>query len=324
VLVYRVSCAPQVGGTFTVNCRPLTIQRSDPIQQPGVPSQHVHAIVGGNAFKRTMGPFDAYNATQTTCDKAIDHSNYWVPSLYHYRPDKMYELVTFQGNAVYYQLRACNYAPGLRSCPADNLPLAFPDGFRMVAGDPMRRTYNATDKAHKAVHIVCLGAGGQFPGFPPHSCDRMRAEVYFPSCWDGKNLDSDDHKSHMAYPAVGDYNGGVCPESHPVALFSIFFEFFFDTSKIKDLNFAFANGDNTGYGFHGDFVMGWTSRALLQTAHHDCVGPSNCPKLGNQGAVPRDPIYPAKYEEEIGLNGPIAKLPGNNDIVWPTLITEDQ
>jgi hypothetical protein len=25
----------------------------------------------------------------------------------------------------------------------------------------------------------------------------MRAETFFPSCWDGKNLDSADHKSHV-------------------------------------------------------------------------------------------------------------------------------
>jgi hypothetical protein len=35
----------------------------------------------------------------------------------------------------------------------------------------------------------------------------------------------------MQYPAIGDFNGGVCPQSHPVALISLFYEFFFDTSK---------------------------------------------------------------------------------------------
>jgi len=302
---------------MTVNCASLSIQRSDPIIQPGLPSQHVHAIAGGNNFKRQMSFTDAYNATETTCDKKIDHSNYWVPALYHQRADNMWELVNFQGNAVYYQLRACNYAPGLKTCPDNNLPMAFPDGFRMVAGDPLRRTVNESDYAQKAVQIVCLGRGGNFFGFPPYPCDRMRAEVYFPSCWDGKNIDSADHKSHMAYPAIGDYNGGVCPQSHPVALFSIFYEFFFDTSKITDTKFAFANGDTTGYGYHGDFIMGWTDRGLLQTAHRDCVGPSDCPKLGNQPGMQRTLLTPAKYEEEVGLNGPIPKLPGNNPVVFP-------
>jgi len=263
-----------------------------------------------------MGPNDAAKANSTTCDKAIDHSNYWVPALYHQRADGKWELVHWRGSAVYYLLRACDYAPNRRNCDNTPVPMAFPYGFRMVAGDPLRRTVNVTDLAQKAVSLVCLGAGGDFHGFPPHNCDTIRAQVFFPSCWDGKNLDTPDHKSHMAYPAIGDYDTGVCPQSHPIALFSIFFEFFFETFNYTDLKFAFANGDSTGYGYHGDFVMGWTDRDLLQTAHRDCVGPSDCPKLGNQPSQTRPLIYPAKFEEEIGLNGPIPKLPGNNPVVF--------
>jgi len=109
----------------------------------------------------------------------------------------------------------------------------------------------------------------------------------------------------------------VCPESHPVALFSIFYEFFFNTGGFKDNKFAFANGDGTAYGYHGDFIMGWTNRDLLQTAHKDCVSAADCPKLGNQPGKPQKLIYPAIYEEEVGLNGPIHSLPGNNTVVWP-------
>jgi len=316
-LISLVSCLD--GDTFTVNCVPLTIQRSDPIVNPGVPGSHVHAVIGGNAFQRTMGPKDALQANSTTCDKAIDLSNYWVPHLYHQRGDGLWELAVWKGSAVYYQKRACDYAPGIRVCDKSKTPLAFPDGFRMVAGDPYRRSQNNSDFAQKAVAIMCIFDGGskEYNGFPPRQCNTMRSEVYFPSCWDGKNLDSPDHKSHVAYPAIGDYNGGVCPQSHPVALLSIFFEFFFETQQFNGGKFAFANGDPTGFGFHGDFVMGWKDRNLLQTAHRDCVAASNCPKLGNQPSQARPLIHPAVYEEEIGLHGPIPKLPGNNPVVFP-------
>jgi hypothetical protein len=265
-----------------------------------------------------MGPKDALKANSTTCDKAIDHSNYWVPQLYHQRSDGKWELVTWRGSAVYYQKRACNYAPGLRACDKSVVPLAFPDGFRMVAGDTLRRTQNNSDFAQRAVAIMCIFDGGskEYNGFPPRQCNTLRAEVYFPSCWDGKNLDSADHKTHVSYPAIGDYNGGVCPQSHPVALLSIFYEFFFETSTYTDRKFAFANGDTTGYGYHGDFIMGWTDRGLLQTAHRDCVAASDCPKLGNQPSQPRPLVFPAIFEEEIGLHGPIPKLPGNNPVTW--------
>jgi len=231
----------------------------------------------------------------------------------------MWELVTWKLSAVYYQKRACNYDPNIQYCDKSVVPLAFPYGFRMVAGDPYRRTQNDSNFEEKAVSIMCIGGtAGEVHGFPKTKCDTLRAQVYFPSCWDGKNLDTPNHKSHVAYPAKGDYNGGVCPQSHPVALMSIFYEFFFETNSYADINrFAFSCGDPTGYGYHGDFIMGWTNRDLLQTAHKDCVAASDCPTLGNQPRQPQTLIYPAIYEEEVGLNGPIPKLPGNNPVVWP-------
>lgn len=77
----------------------------------------------------------------------------------------------------------------------------------------------------------------------------------------------------MAYPAIGTYDGGVCPESHPKAIFSLFYEFFYDTSPFKDFNkWVYAMGDPTGYGLHGDFINGWDQTAL-EAAIQTCSGP---------------------------------------------------
>lgn len=86
------------GQIFTVNCQPLTIQRGDPIVSPGVISSHVHAVIGGTAFQDTMGLTTAVKAKDTTCDKKIDHSNYWQPQLYHRMANGSFELITFQGS----------------------------------------------------------------------------------------------------------------------------------------------------------------------------------------------------------------------------------
>src|SRR3978361_609831 len=42
---------------------------------------------------------------------------------------------------------------------------------------------------------------------------RLMLQVTFPACWNGKALDSADHRAHMAYA-----DGANCPVSHPVAL----------------------------------------------------------------------------------------------------------
>jgi hypothetical protein len=76
-------------------------------------------------------------------------------------------------------------------------------------------------------------------------------------CWDGVNLDSPDHRSHVAYPESGSFeSGGPCPASHPVHIPQILYEVAWDTRAFNDPNdwpedgsqpFVFSMGDPTGY-----------------------------------------------------------------------------
>jgi hypothetical protein len=124
----------------------------------------------------------------------------------------------------------------------------------------------------------------------------------------------------MAFPAFGDYNGGVCPQSHPVAIYSVFYEFYYDTSPFTDYqNLVYAMGDPTGYGLHGDFLNGWSDQNALAQAVNTCQGPqgayaTTCSVNSEDGsAVALNPVVPAPAEN-VGLTGPIAALPGNNPI----------
>lgn len=68
-------------------CSTLTVQRLDPVVEPGNrPSAHVHHIVGGNAFNATMTGDVGERATCTTCQMAEDFSNYWTAQLYFKHP----------------------------------------------------------------------------------------------------------------------------------------------------------------------------------------------------------------------------------------------
>ncbi len=140
--------------------------------------------------------------------------------------------------------------------------LAFPEGFRMVAGNPFARSYTGALDA-QAITYACLNYDGpptpETNGFPTTNCPSgLRSQVYFPSCWDGVNLDSPDHKSHVAYPTS--YNNGACPSSHPKHLISIFYEVIWNVGDFAnewDGNtqpFVWSMGDPTGFGYHGDFV----------------------------------------------------------------------
>jgi len=76
--------------------------------------------------------------------------------------------------------------------------------------------------------------------------DGLRAEVFFPSCWDGKNSDHEDHRSHMAYPSTMD--DGDCPEGYPVRVPSLFFETIWNVDAFhgKGGQFVFSHGDQDG------------------------------------------------------------------------------
>ncbi|KAI1825229.1 WSC domain-containing protein [Xylaria intraflava] len=316
--------AQDVGDTFTVNCSPLSVQRRDPVLDFGSDlSDHVHAVIGATAFGPSTTNDDAINSKATTCDKILDHSIYWVPQMYHINSDNTYELVEHTGSAVYYQNRACDYEAGRTSCPdyKTNFPAAPPAGLRMISGNKDLRTFNESDIRQRAVNHHCIGSvDEETNSLPVNQCDDIRSQVTFPPCWDGVNVDSDDHSSHMSFPAIGDFNGGVCPESHPVAIIQLFYEFHFDTSSYTDRNFVFAQGDKTGYGFHGDFINGWTDLDRLADAHRTCTGDGgvnaatcslNVGSDGSSGHASSQTVEIAPPSEEVGLNGPLTALPNN-------------
>ncbi|KAJ6789453.1 hypothetical protein PWT90_00254 [Aphanocladium album] len=314
------------GGLFIVHCKPLTVQRTDPIISPGQLSSHVHAIVGGTDYHMSMSNEDARRAQKTTCDKALDKSNYWQPQLYHQHHDGSFELIKLLGIAAYYIDRTCDYRPGRRNCDGTHGAIAPPKGLRMISGDTTRRTFNSSDKTNRAINHLCTDPGQDYDELPQKLCNEMRAQVFFPSCWDGKNLDSPDHKSHMSFPGeFGDYNSGVCPESHPVAIVSVFNEFFYNTRQVQGKAFrrwVYANGDTTGFGLHGDFVQGWEDQDRLENAMRTCTGPKGTDNpscslyVGRDGAGKTSVQKPqrAPPTEDVGLTSRLKKLPGNNPV----------
>jgi hypothetical protein len=86
------------GQIFTLSCFPLAVARVDPIVSPGNISGHVHSVVGGTGLAEFMSAETATGSNDTTCNRKIDHSNYWIPHIYHSRSDGGFDLVPFTGN----------------------------------------------------------------------------------------------------------------------------------------------------------------------------------------------------------------------------------
>lgn len=61
------------------------------------------------------------------------------------------------------------------------------------------RTQNMSDQTNQAI-LYETGNSGEVYGFPKRLLGDLSLHVRFPSCWDGINVDSPDHKSHVRFP----------------------------------------------------------------------------------------------------------------------------
>lgn len=149
--------------------------------------------------------------------------------------------------------------------------------------------------------------------------DGVRFELEFPSCWNGKDLDSEDHKSHILYPNL--IKTGVCPDGFNVRTPVLFYETIWDTYHFVNYTgtFVIANGDPLGYGYHGDFISGW-NQSFLQQAVNTCTNASgrqeDCVYFNIQDDTIATSCFlstPEELEDE-NVQGPMPTLPGNMPI----------
>ncbi|KAK7415669.1 hypothetical protein QQX98_005701 [Neonectria punicea] len=330
---WRMECPGRVG-----------VARIDPIVDPGTISKHAHSIHGSSAFAETVTSADLMNGDCTSCRVTQDKSAYWHPALYFKDTDTgEFELVKQVGGMLAYYLLY-----------GDNIT-TFPNDFRMLSGTNDRRSYGAGDPskpdpekslweslgqtsqdtlAERALGFNCLNyakdpEGTLYRHYLPNkeyldaNCkDGIRFEIMFPSCWKGGDeTDSDDHKSHVAFPDL--VMTGTCPDDYPVRLPSLMYEVIWDTASYSDRNgqFVIANGDTTGYGFHADFIMGWDTD-VLQSAIDTCTGDSgkieDCAVFNvvdeNKATSCEMELPNALVKDDV--KGPMSQLPGGVQITY--------
>ena len=96
-----------------------------------------------------------------------------------------------------------------------------------------------------------------FKEFPMESCAELEVSMAFPTCWDGVNIDSEDHMSHVSYDIEGGRFDADCPATHPVKLPEI--QLFFRIQPYPGGKHVFSDGTSF---YHADYFSGWDSKEL--------------------------------------------------------------
>ncbi|EMR64911.1 hypothetical protein UCREL1_8114 [Eutypa lata UCREL1] len=311
------------------SCSQLVVDRIDPLVNPGtIPSPHLHQIVGGNSFNASMDPTThdlPTDSTCTSCTFSEDFSNYWTAVLYFRARNGTYKRVpqfvseglrANGGITVYY----------IPATDAQAKVTAFTPGFRMLVGDAsLRQPGTAPKVCHRCMpktgdntNINCGAPDSQ--ELPEEFCEGgIRSVITFPTCWDGKNTDSPDHQSHVAYPSGGSGVGasGTCPESHPVNIPQVMYEVMWSTQLFNDPElwpedgsqpFVWSTNDPNGYTQHGDYVFGWEDDSLQRAMDSRCNG-AVCGVLKTQSSEEAMKCTKQRVVEE-DIDGWVTEIPG--------------
>ncbi|KAI9047200.1 hypothetical protein LZ554_008654 [Drepanopeziza brunnea f. sp. 'monogermtubi'] len=298
-------------GFWRMPCRGRTaVARIDPLVSPGKAAHHAHVIHGSSGFGIDSKYEDLVAGDCTSCAVTQDKSVYWAPGLYFQGEDGKFELVEQMGGMLAYYLLMPN--------PGNDKITAFPAGFEMLIGDTNQRnfTYPVPDLEKSAwtgefteqpflrqaaIGFNCLNyqrppEATLYRHFLPdkeyldaNCANGVRFELMFPSCWNGKDVTSEDKQSHVAYPST--VMGGTCPEGFPERVPGLLYEIIWATEKFigKKGKFIISNGDPTGFGYHADFMTGWDVD-VLQRAVDTCTNLS--------GMIQDCPVFDIQSDDE--------------------------
>lgn len=286
-------------------CSQLVVERTDPLVNPGMTyTPHLHQIVGGNSFNVTMDPSTHDLATLSTCTSCTfkeDLSNYWTAVMFFHHKNGSYIRVPQVGNGGPQGHLVQDGGLDVYYIPSGKTT-AFKKGFRMLAGSATNTDSNKVSKGNICHRCWTSTNDNTFVGGAPcsgsdtvdipadPSCKMIRQTIIFPTCWDGKNLDSPDHQSHVSYWGATGAAGGSnsCPSTHPVKLPQIMYELMWNVSAFSDRSQWPTDGSKPfvysmnlgGSAAHGDYVFGWQGDTLQKAMDNGCNLNTDCSKAG--------------------------------------------
>ena len=207
------------GGDFRVGCRFSHVAKDDPIVYPGKPgASHLHIFFGNTTTNANSGDDFSLFGLSTCSGGKINRTAYWAPALIYSCPagtagcdrKRDGEIQTPSGSLFYYKA-----AGGFTT---DSIEW-FPPKFRFITGDSTNNNPALLPGRFECSYPVNLSQ--TFPNIPSTAqatalgCYEMNVFINFQICWDGVNIDSPNHRSHVAGDANGTPFAIGCAAAYP-------------------------------------------------------------------------------------------------------------
>ncbi|MCF8156356.1 MAG: DUF1996 domain-containing protein [Rhodoferax sp.] len=285
-------------GIMRINCLFDHAAYDDPVVYPGVPNGSVLNMFYGSKNIDSKTTFDGlFSSPEAGCSgSTLNRSAYWMPALlspkYNYGSG---ERQLDASGAPAWDVVKAKVGEGDRTVAAAHEVFYYsaavsdvtsiwtpPIGLRIVAGDAMgspttKPQSTSVARWHCQSWASTDAAGGPWSSTIPECVapDMLRFDIFFPSCWNGVDLDSANHQSHMAYP-TGTANNVTCPGTHPYPIVRVSYHFAYPlfpdhlepvTQKSKGFRLAsdlytVDASNKGGMSLHGVWMNGWHPEAM--------------------------------------------------------------
>jgi hypothetical protein len=287
------SAAPDVLGAFRFICNPGQILADDPIVYPGQPgASHLHQFYGNTGANANSTYSSLRQSGESTCMSPLNRSAYWMPAML----DGRGNVVRPDYVVIYYKRRPAT--DPVVSDPANSQyegkAIPLPNGLRFIFGFNM---LSPADTKTGSAYFNCDGptaTAGHYPDLPTAMANcpagnRVGAIIAAPECWDGVNLDSANHRSHVAYPGYGYWGYLKCPSGYPYVIPSFTMGAWYtiaagdDTSKWKLSSDDMFPGSPAGSTLHADWFGAWDNNVMAMWTDNCINKMLNCSAgiLGN-------------------------------------------
>lgn len=230
-------------GIFRTVCQYSHMNTDDALAAPGRPGASPLNVYWGNTAVTARSTVRSVATTgNSTCrGGTVDRSAYWASAV----------IDTRTGAPVAPEFVHVFYESGYLGVRPEQIR-AIPAGLRMLAGDA------GATAGQQHAGWFCWNAGARSATIPDSCAEggQISMYLYFPQCWDGANLDSADHRGHLAYATAGK----GCPTTHPVALPQVTYHVLYpvtDTSRWRLATDTDRAGAPGGYAIQGGWINGW-------------------------------------------------------------------